>query len=271
MTGYEADRYWRSLHLEGDDLRVVGYPTLPLAFNQALYENAVAAVRRTLADACVDVAGAPVLDVGCGSGFWLDVWEQLGASSTAGTDLVPQPLERLRERFPAGDFVAADLADGPPFPGREFALVSAMDVLLHITEPERWRAALTSLAAQLAPSGALVLLEPIVVAPHGRTRGQSEHNAARTLTEWNEAIAAAGLRVVALRSATHLLADPVDAQTRAGLEARVLWWRVLARTLRGHERLAATVVPPLARLDRLLAARPGAGPSRKCVVLRRAA
>jgi len=269
-SDYESTRYWRELHRQGDDVRVVGYPTLPLAFNRRLYNNQAAAVRRTLEHAGVRIDGASVLDVGSGTGFWLDLWQRLGASTVAAVELVPEAVGRLRERFPESDVAAADVSDGPPFPGRTFDVVSAMAVLLHVTDPERWRSALAALEEQLAPGGAIVLLEPVAVARHRLDRGESEHNTVRTLADWERALAVAGLQIVAVRPATILLSDPVDARTRAGLAARLLWWRMLARLLRGRERLASLLVPPLAMLDRALAATSPVGPSAKCVVIRRA-
>ena len=269
MAGYNPDLYWGSLHSSGDDLRVVGYPTLPLAFNRALYANSATAIRRGLRGAGLSAMGGSVLDIGSGTGFWIDFWRNEGAREVAGADLVPEAVERLRTRFPGSDFANVDIGEAAPFPGRRFDLVSAMGVLLHIVDPERLRNALAAMAEQLEPDGAIVLMEPLVVRRFSRRGREGEHNVVRTVAEWEAALAGTGLRIVHVAPAIYLLSDPVDAATRAGLAVRSLWWRAFARTIAGRERLASVVVPPLAVLDRAFASASRVGPSSKCVILRR--
>lgn len=269
-VGYEPESYWGTLHSSGDDLRVVGYPTLPLAFNRELYANSARAVIRALRRAGVSPVDASVFDVGSGTGFWVDFWKAQGAAAIAGADLVPGAVERLKASFPQSEFVVADIAAGPPYPGRTFDVVSAMDVLLHIVDEERFASAVRSLAAQVGPSGALVLLEPLVVHERWSVRGQEgEHNVARSVADWERALRGTDLRIAHVEPAVFLLADPVDARSAATFALNRFWWRAFARTLRGHEQLASTVMPPLAALDRVLVKMARTGPSSKCVVLRR--
>jgi SAM-dependent methyltransferase len=267
---YDPDGYWSTLHASGDDLRVVGYPTLPLAFNRVLYKNTAIAVRRALRQADVDVTGQSVLDIGSGIGFWVDFWQSEEALSVAGADLVPGAVERLHARFPGHDFVVADLSERVPFPSREFGVVSAMGVLLHITDPVRFKRAVANIAKQVASDGVLVLVEPLVV--HGRwmERGtEGAHNVVRTVADWEQALAGTGLHIAHLEPITFILSDPVDARSRLGFTGNVLWWRAFARTLRGREGLARVVMPPLGFVDRALVRLSQTGPSAKCIVLRR--
>jgi SAM-dependent methyltransferase len=270
VTGYDPKSYWGSLHSGGDDLRVVGYPTLPLAFNRELYANAASAVRRALRRAGVSPLGGSVLDVGSGTGFWVEFWKGQGAATVAGVDLVPGAVEKLQARFPGSEFVVADISTGPPYPQRTFDVVSAMDVLLHIVDQESFANAVRSLAAQVEPSGALVLLEPLVVHDRWSSQGsEGTHNVARSVSDWERVLEATDLRIAHIEPAAFLIADPVDGRSRATFALNRLWWRTFARTLRGHEQLASVIVPPLAALDRSLARLARTGPSSKCIVLRR--
>jgi SAM-dependent methyltransferase len=266
---YEPQSYWGSLHSSGEDLRVVGYPTLPFAFNRVLYKNTAEAVRRAVQHAAVAVEGAAVLDIGSGTGFWIDFWSSEGAARVCGVDLVPEAVERLRVRFPANEFVESDISDGLPFPGKTFDIVSAMGVLLHVTDEARFSRALSNLAQQVAPGGALVFVEPLVV--HGRwgPGAESAHNVVRTVADWKRALDGTGFQMTHIEPVTFILSDPVDGRTAVTFAFNSLWWRVFARILRGHERLATLVVPTLGTIDRALVRLSRTGPSAKCIVLRR--
>jgi SAM-dependent methyltransferase len=269
---YRPPEYWGALHEAADDLGVVGYPTLPLVFNQHVYANAARAVLRALDVTGTVVRGRSVLDVGSGTGFWVDLWLREGAGSVAGADLVPAAVDRLRMRFPSAEFAQADITEHAPFPGTEFDVVTIMSVLHHVVDEERFRAALTHLASQVAPGGRLVVLDPLVV--RGRwmpASAESSHNVVRTVSQWRSALDGTGLRIASIVPTASYLSDPVDAGSRPAFAAHRLWWRALTGALRNRDRLAAVVVPPLAALDRAIVGRLHAGPSAKLLVLDRSA
>lgn len=267
---YEPRGYWGGVH-RIDDLRAVGYPTLPLVFNRYLYANARRAILSGLTRANVPIRGRTVLDVGSGTGFWVDLWREQGARVVAGSDLVPEAVDRLHERFPGSEFSVADVTEAPPFPDRRFDVVTIVSVLHHIVDEGRFRNALVNLAAQLEDDGRLVVLDPLVV--RGRwmpLSAESAHNIARTRAQWDEAAAAAGLRIAeVLPTASFVFSDPVDAGSRAAFTAQRLWWRVLTGVLRRSDLLAALVVPPVAALDRAAVRRSRSGTSSKLLVLER--
>lgn len=263
---YRPADYWGGLHKGVDDLGIVGYPTLPLVFNRHVYGNAAHGVLRGLRVAGASVDGRAVLDIGSGTGFWVDLWRREGAARVSGSDLVPLAVERLRKRFPDSSFEQADITERTPFPGDRFDLVTVMSVLHHVVDEARFERALANLASQLTPGGFLAVLDPLVVRrrwPHA----ESAHNVARTRTRWDEAAATAGLRITSVTPTVAFLGDPVDAGSHAAWAAHRVFWRGLTGVLRDRDRLAAAVVPPLAAVDRAVAARLRTGPSAKLVVL----
>lgn len=263
---YRPKDYWAGLHDSAEDLGIVGHPTMPLIFNRYLYANAAHSVLRAL-----DVRGRTVLDVGSGTGFWVDLWLREGAAKVCGSDLVATAVERLRERFPQSEFAVADIAEQPPFLDSTFDVVTIMSVLHHVIEDARFRAALRNLASQLAPGGRIAVLDPLVV--RGRWMPpsmESAHNVVRTLPQWQSALDDAGLRVAAIEPTAWFFSDPVDAGSKAAFTAHRYVWRGLGAALKGRDRLASLVVPPVAALDREVTSRLRTGPSSKLLLLARA-
>lgn len=267
---YRPPAYWSALYDAADNLGVVGYPTLPLVFNRHVYANAARAVLRGFAATGITVRDRAVLDVGSGTGFWVDLWLREGAAKVSGSDLVPAAVERMRERFPGSELAVSDITEQAPFPGEQFDLVTVMSVLLHVVDETRFERALANLTSQLAPGGRVAVLDPLVV--RGRwqpANAESGHNLARTLDRWTEAAAGAGLRIAGVVPVAALIGDPVDARSRPAFALHRLWWRALTGVLRGRDRLAAVTVPPVAALDRAVTARLRTGPSAKLIVLER--
>lgn len=80
---------------------------------------------------------ARVLDIGCGSGIWLDRFESTYQTEGFGIDVSRQSLSSAQaSALGASKFVVAD-ARNLPFKNRSFTLSVSLDVLEHIEEPER--------------------------------------------------------------------------------------------------------------------------------------
>jgi SAM-dependent methyltransferase len=184
-VSYRPKEFWEQRLAEQFDLRGTGETGLPLAYNRACYALRAEVLTRALERSGVSPAGARVLDVGCGTGFWTEYYSALGARYT-GVDIAQVSVDRLAARYPAQRFLCADVSDGVP--AGPYDLVNVFDVLYHITDDARWTAALRHLAGAVAPGGLLLVTD--VFAERGRL---AEHNVMRPLSRYLEVIAGQGL------------------------------------------------------------------------------
>jgi len=193
---YQPRDFWQQRLARQFDLRGSGETTLSLAYNRACYQLRSEVLTRALRDHDFDPRGKTVLDVGCGTGFFTAWYLERGADVT-GMDIAPISIETLRSRHPQARFVLADVGEHP-VEGR-FSLVNAMDVLYHITEDQRWEAAVSHLAGAVEQGGLLVLSDAF--SDMGRL---AEHNRMRPLALYRTHLNAAGLQLGGLYP-THLL------------------------------------------------------------------
>jgi 2-polyprenyl-3-methyl-5-hydroxy-6-metoxy-1,4-benzoquinol methylase len=101
-------------------------------------------------------AGARVLDVGCGEGWFTAALARAGREAV-GIDVAAEPLRRAREREGALD-VRLVPADGPwPLEDASFATVWAGEVIEHVADTAGW---LSEVRRVLRSGGALVLSTP---------------------------------------------------------------------------------------------------------------
>jgi SAM-dependent methyltransferase len=88
-----------------------------------------------LADAGVALHGARVLDVGCGSGYFLHRLREYGAGECHGIDLMENRVEEGRTRYPALKLHIGSATE-LPFTDGEFDLVTQFTCLSSILDPE---------------------------------------------------------------------------------------------------------------------------------------
>ena len=101
------------------------------------------------------LSGARVLEVGCGSGYFLGRLLDYGAAEAAGIDLVEERIAVARERYPRLELVAGD-ATNLPWPDESFGLVTQFTCLSSVLDPEVRRAIAAEMWRVLAPGGAVV-------------------------------------------------------------------------------------------------------------------
>ncbi len=268
MSTYEPGGYWENLLGSTFDESGVGYPELARSLNVAMYRTLESAVAYALEAAGVQ-SPQRVLDVGSGTGVWIDFWRRRGATEITGVDLTASSVERLAQRWPGYSFRQADV--GSPdahLPGHQ-DVVSAMSVLLHIVDEARFRQAFVNLAAALSPNGTLVLIEPAVVHHWwGAPFGDDAASKARPLEDYRSALAAAGLEIHLLRPATVLLSNVGDTRSALAFHLLERYWSLLAAHVGRRERLARPVAGVLGALDRTAIRVLPTGPSAKVLVVR---
>jgi 2-polyprenyl-6-hydroxyphenyl methylase/3-demethylubiquinone-9 3-methyltransferase len=100
--------------------------------------------------------GKTALDVGCGAGLLAEPLARLGASVTA-VDAAPELIE-VAKTHAAGQGLTIDYrATGVEDLDGKFDLVTAMEVVEHVADPQDF---IDALAARLAPGGLMILSTP---------------------------------------------------------------------------------------------------------------
>lgn len=265
---YVPSSYWESLLGTHFDESGVAYPELSASFNRAIYAAQIGAVSRALGDHSVEPES--VLDIGPGIGIWIRFWNSRGVARIHGVDLTNTAVSQLRVRFPEHTFRQEDISTQGALAVEPVDAVSAMSVLLHITDESAFRRAMSNLAGAVRPGGWAVLLEPAVVHRWwGPPFGPSANSRARTIEQWDSAFTAVGFDLIDVRTVTVLLANPCDTRTSLGWKVASFYWRAVRKVVGKQERVGAVAGRVLLGLDYVARRLVRTGPSTKLLLARR--
>ena len=223
--------------------------------------------RHAFLDVCrsleANLGEARVLDVGCGTGFYLDLWKQQSVASLAGLDFSASAIGRLQGEHPEVELVKADIGEpAPPFAAGRFDVVSAFDVLFHIADDDRYGNALRNINAMLDRDGLLLYSDNFI---RSEAKQHLNYWKSRTLGRIEDALDKAGFEILERKPVFVLMGSPVDCESR--LYRRV--WDTAMKFVQKSEAfgyaLGAGLYPWELMLRRLLSE----GPSTEVAVCRK--
>lgn len=259
---FDAKRYWEDRLSQRFDLRGVGDIGLSEAYNRYLYRMRGIAFRRVARRLGLTPGTLRVLDVGSGTGFYVEQWLRFGVSQLTGSDLTATATASLRRARPEAEFVECDIGRGLPheLAERKFDVVSAFDMLFHIVDDSNYAVAIANFAKLVRPGGYLIFSDnltdrSLVHGPHQKSRSQGEASAL---------LQAAGFRPVAVLPMFALMNDPVRSRGRL---LRKIFGRVQAFAARG-ERQGSAIGALLLPIDAMATAVLPRGPSTEIYVWR---
>ncbi len=155
--------------------------------------------------------GSPrrVMDVGCGSGRWCRfLHETYGPDRLVGVDFARASVELLKTSELAGSpgvgFEVGDVTSESWGLGEQFDLINIANVLFHVPEPDKFDRALMNLRSHLAEGGRVLLTDYLP-----RIGMRTEWMLVRSRYEWEQRLAAAGLKIVAMRPMCVFTNDPM--------------------------------------------------------------
>ncbi len=261
---FDHEAYW-SERYRVIDLTRSGHIDLPEAYNRWLYRRKCECLLRDLRRVGFRPRGASVLEIATGTGVYVDAWKRQGVGRLVGIDFSAAATEALRGRFPEFTFHQRDLAEPglADVTGKGFDLVTAVDMLYHIVENERFPQAFANLADTVRPGGLLAIHD------YFSRRGELDFGylKRRPFESYAAALDSAGFDIVS-RTSTFFFSVQADniADPDWRMRLHTLWKKFMLPRIYRSPNLAGVV---LYWVDRILGTCLRQGPSFEMLVCRR--
>jgi SAM-dependent methyltransferase len=155
----DTRQYWDQRLASDLSLRGTGHRAFDLSYNFWLYQAQLDRCESVMQRNGIQLVGKHALDVGSGSGFWIEYLLQKGTASVYGIDISETSIQYLEKRYPKCHFFVQDISDSTVdylFEQR-FNFISALGILYHIVDETCFQQALHNLCRLLVPGGYLLL------------------------------------------------------------------------------------------------------------------
>lgn len=228
---YNAKKYWESI-LESDfKCFSVGFVCFGKKYNDYLYKMKERSLKRVISRYKIkNLNEKNILDIGCGTGFYVNIWDKLNVKHLTGIDITSISAKRLTIQYPDYFFYEADIGsqnlfDEVPLVKNNFDIITAFDVLFHIIDDDKFEQAIKNLHC-LCANGGMVLITDLFL---HKTPYILYFQKCRILSEYMQLLTKNGFEIVGRHPVHFLAAAPLDISNF--LLRRVLlrsWWKAIA-------------------------------------------
>lgn len=183
------------IHAESSDESTLISASWPPSWTRYHYNLVENGIIRMLRGAGIELdESSQVLDIGIGTGHWLDFYrEVLGASHIVGVDFSERAIERVGARLAhvtGTTLHHGDVCVPRPAWHDRFTVVNAIGVMFHIVDDDAWARAVHNIGRYLTDDGIA-----IVGGDFGEeTRERGVMRRTRSIAAWRELLTSEGLQ-----------------------------------------------------------------------------
>ena len=186
-----------------------------------------------------------VLDVGSGTGFYVRLWRELGVRKLVASDFSGVATRKLKGDFADIGVLQLDIGSREiPLEFGSFSVVSAFDVLFHLTDDEQYRVAIENVSRLLKPGGWFCFSENFLHTDEIRQR----HHVSRSREDIEALLRECDFVRVVRRPMLYLMNTPIDSESRI---PRMVW-RVVEGLVPGREKMGWLIGAMLFPIDVLI-------------------
>ena len=193
MDNYEPKQYWEDRLERNFSLRGVGHSSFSNTYNYWLYQRKKKCISNCLTG--VNLKSKQVLDIGCGTGFFVNWYLSNGAEVT-GIDITEKSIGHLKERYETATFYTQDISrEHPLFEEKKYDVINMWDVIYHIVDDSRFSQTIDNISRLINPDGLFLFTDWFGMEQSNRT---AKHVCSRGIDIYKHVLTKKGFELQAL-------------------------------------------------------------------------
>ncbi len=229
--------YWENRLEENFGLHGTGYIGLGKKYNNFLYRVRKYVFLHKMKSMNNNFSNLDVLDIGCGTGFYIELWNKLNTRTISGIDITNVAVNNLKNKYPDKTFYRVDISNKHDIENldiKKYDIISAFDMLFHIVDDKKYDMAIKNIYSLLKPNGIFIFSDNFI---HGPTE-RSTYQVSRSITHIEKTLTENGFKILQRCPMFVLMNTPID--TTRTISKKM--WKVLSLALQKYGDGAGLVI-----------------------------
>ncbi|WP_429086078.1 class I SAM-dependent methyltransferase [Brassicibacter mesophilus] len=207
--GFDYEAYWNDRLNKKFNIEGVGYLGLGKIYNRFMYRMRFEILDYIIERLDLNINKADILELGPGTGIFTRYFQMHDANNYTGIDIAEKSVVELKKQYEKYSFIKGDICDEAYYKGNSYDLVFAADVLLHITDEEKYKSTIRNFTRCLKAEGFCILYDPISMI---NTKSESNHVTIRDFKYVKNTLADNGLELVQQIPVFFFMNNPFDSK-----------------------------------------------------------
>jgi len=244
---YHPKEFWEKRLSKNFSLMGVGCTGFSNNYNKWMYKAFKKSIDSILKENLKD---KKILDIGCGTGFYIEHLLNKGATDISGMDIAKKSILALKKKYPSLTFLNADISEKISLK-KKYDLILAMSVLYHIVDGNKFEKAIKNIR-KLAKKGSQVVILDMFLKKYQPPK-KGTHCYFRAYNQYKEVLEKNGINIIKTTPTLYFLNPPFDINNKLIRRIFLLLWNVTMSIFAKNEFTGYIIGAILYLLDRIMA------------------
>lgn len=160
---FDYKEYWNNRLNSKFDVEGVGYIGLGQIYNEYLYKTRFEILNYIIKEIFGDINDKSILELGPGIGMFTNYFYKNNVGNYYAIDISKRSQKELSKKYKKFNFTLGDISEKKYYPKGKYDLIFAADVLLHLTDEEKYKNVIKNLSDVLSENGYIITFDPVTV------------------------------------------------------------------------------------------------------------
>ncbi|MCH4259678.1 MAG: glycosyltransferase [Clostridium tyrobutyricum] len=160
---FNYKEYWNNRLNNKFDIEGVGYIGLGQIYNEYLYKTRFEILNYIIEEIFENINDKSILELGPGIGMFTNYFCENNVNNYSAIDISEKSQKELSKKYRKFNFILGDISEKKYYPKGEYDLIFAADVLLHLTDEEKYKDVIKNLSDVLSENGYIITFDPVTV------------------------------------------------------------------------------------------------------------
>jgi SAM-dependent methyltransferase len=159
-----SKEYWAKRYKTDFSFRSSAHISFSWEYNQYVYKAYIRTLKSLMQNNQKIIKDKRILDIGSGTGYYIDFYKKNSVSSLIGTDITDISVRNLSKKFPEYQFVQNDITSQLPvlLTDNKYDIISVFDVLYYIIDDDLFKKSIENISKLCDDNTIIVITDRFV-------------------------------------------------------------------------------------------------------------